>query len=145
MNDGIGRIRVSKPRHEFVPEVLDDLRRRLEANNDVAFAHLVEVEVEDVAEAPSPALFVWLVPEAVGSLRLALNVLSEAVADAIPSDRFLDVLILNSAPELLEEVERAGCLLVERDPEERRRALAAAAGPSATEPPPRPGRGWWPF
>jgi hypothetical protein len=72
-------------------------------------------------------LFVWIVPAAMGSLRGALNLISEAVARALPEDRFLDVVILNSAPELLTPVEEAGCLLVERDSDERRRARDAAA------------------
>jgi hypothetical protein len=59
------------------------------------------------------------------SLRAALNLVSESVAKALPRDRFLDVVILNSAPELLPDVERAGCLFVEPDPDERQRALAA--------------------
>ena len=37
---------------------------------------------------------------------------------------------VNSAPELLDQVERAGSLLVENDPDERARALAAAASAS---------------
>ena len=79
------------------------------------------------------SLFVWLVPEAVGSLRAALNLVSEAVARALPEDVFLDVLILNSVPELLVAVEHAGCLLVERDSDERRRARAAADQPQDPE------------
>jgi hypothetical protein len=144
MNEGTGGIRISRPREEFEARVLDDLRQRLTANPDVAFVHLVDVEVEGVAEPPCPTLFVWLVPQAVGSLRLALNVLTEAVAAVIPNDRFLDVLILNSAPELLLEVERTGCLLIERDPEERRRAVDAASLSGGPQPRP-PKRGWWPF
>ena len=62
---------------------------------------------------------------AVRSLRAALNLVSDIVAKTLPRDRFVDIVILNSAPELLPEVERAGCLFVEPDPEERRRALAA--------------------
>ena len=34
---------------------------------------------------------------------------------------------VNSAPELLDQIERARSLLVENDPEERARALAAAS------------------
>jgi len=91
----------------------------------VAFAHLVDVEVPDRGEGPGPVLFVWLVPAAMRSLRAALDLVSETVAKALPSDIFLDVVILNSAPELLPEVEGAGCLFVEPHPDERKRALAA--------------------
>ena len=64
-------------------------------------------------------LFVWLVPAAMRSMRAALNLISEAVAMALPEDRFLDVVILNSAPELLPEIERVGSLLVAPHPDER--------------------------
>lgn len=93
---------------------------------------------------PQLSLFVWLVPEGVGSLRAALNLVSEAVARALPEDVFLDVLILNSVPELLESVENAGCLLVERDADERRRARAAADQPQKPEPI-ESRKGFWPF
>ena len=73
----------------------------------------------------SRLLFVWLVPAAMRSLRAALNLVSDSVAKALPRDLFLDVVILNSAPELLPDVERVGCLFVEPKPEERRQALAA--------------------
>ncbi len=107
-------------------EIEDRLRIELGSCPDVAFAHLPQVTVVGRQEKPQLSLFVWLVPEAVGSLRAALNLVCEAVARALPEDVFLDVLILNSAPELLATVEAAGCLLVERDPQERRRACAAA-------------------
>ena len=69
----------------------------------------------------------------------------EAVADALPKSCFLDVLILNSAPELLDRIESVDALFIERDPSERRRALAAAApGGPALEPLPAR-RWWWPF
>jgi hypothetical protein len=114
------------------PEVgLDDeVRARLRAEfgscPDVAFAHLTQVTVVGRQPESQLSLWVWLVPEAVGSLRAALNLVSEAVARALPRDLFVDVLILNSVPELLASVEAANCLLVERDAEERRRACAAA-------------------
>jgi hypothetical protein len=63
-------------------------------------------------------------PSALRSLRF-LNPVSEA--GRILRGDFLDVLVLNSAPELLVEVEAARSLLVENDPEERARALAAAS------------------
>ena len=77
--------------------------------------------------APSLVLFVWLRPPALRSLRFALNLVSEAVARALPDGDFLDVVVLNSAPEWLAAVERARSLLVENDPEERARALSAAS------------------
>lgn len=107
-------------------ETREKLKDELAACPDVAFAHLPQVTVVGRQESPQMSLFVWLVPEAVGSLRAALNLVSEAVARALPHDVFLDVLILNSVPEMLVQVEAAGCLLVERDPVERRRALDAA-------------------
>jgi hypothetical protein len=87
---------------------------------------------------------VVLVPEALGSLRFALNLVSEAVARALPDDAYLDVVVLNSAPELLERLEAADCLLVERVAEERRRALEAVRSGGVPEPLPRRRR-WWPF
>jgi hypothetical protein len=125
-----------------------DLLRALETEigncPDVAFAYLPEVVVEGRQSAPEPALFVWIVPEALGSLRFALNLVSEAVARALPEDAYLDVVVLNSAPELLERLEEVDCLLVERVPEERYRALEAARTGTGPEPMPR-GRWWWPF
>jgi hypothetical protein len=103
------------------------LREGLDACPDLAFAHLVDVEVPEHGEAPDTVLFVWLVPAAMKSMRAALNLVSEAVARALPTDRYLDVVILNSAPEVLLDVERAGCLFVEPHPNERQRALAAAS------------------
>jgi hypothetical protein len=114
-------------------EVEGKLRTEIEACPDVAFAHLCQVTVAGTQPEPQASLFVWLLPEAVGSLRAALNLVSEAVARALPEDRFLDVLILNSAPELLAQVEEADCLFVERDPAERLRAREAARSPSEAE------------
>jgi hypothetical protein len=65
------------------------------------------------------------------------------VARSLPEGQYLDVVVLNSAPELLEAVERAGCLLVERDPAERVRALAAVSGEAQPEPATK--RPWWRF
>lgn len=120
------------------------LQAELSSCPDVAFAHLPQVTVVGHQEKPQLSLFVWLVPEAVGSLRAALNLVSEAVARALPEDLFLDVLILNSVPELLSSVEEAGCLIVERDAEERRRACDAAKLPPETEVE-TPRRRFWPF
>jgi len=125
-------------------EVEDRLRFELESCPDVAFAHLCQVAVAGQSSGPQLSLFVWLVPEAVGSLRAALNLVCEAVARAIPEDLFIDVLILNSVPELLDRVEAAEGLLVERDRRERRRALEAATRePENPGPPAR--RRFWPW
>jgi len=125
-------------------EVESRLRTELASCPDVAFAHLTQVTVVGPQATPQLNLFVWLVPEAVGSLRAALNLVSEAVARALPEDVFLDVLILNSAPELLAEVENTDCLLVERDADERSRARAAADRPQDPEPI-ESRRRFWPF
>ncbi|MFV2072603.1 MAG: hypothetical protein ACC742_08125 [Thermoanaerobaculales bacterium] len=119
-------LRITPPEDPLDPEIKEKLRAALAKCPDVAFAHLPQVEVIGREEPPVLALFVWLVPESMGSLRSALNLTSEIVARELPSDRFLDVVILNSAPELLPDVENADCLLVERDAGERRRAQQAA-------------------
>jgi hypothetical protein len=118
-------LHITPPIRPLSDEVERRLRDGLEKCPDVAFAHLVDVDVLDRGDGPGTVLFVWLVPPAMKSLRGALNLVSDIVAKALPKDRFLDVVILNSAPELLSDVERAGCLFVEPNPEERRRALAA--------------------
>jgi len=119
------QLSITPPAHPLGDEVENTLREGLEACPDLAFAHLVDVDVPEREEGPGMVLFVWLVPAAMRSLRAALNLISDTVAKALPRDRFLDVVILNSAPELLPDVERAGCLFVESDPDERQRALAA--------------------
>ena len=138
-------LRIQTPDKPFEPEVLEELRGGLEVCSDVAFAHLAEVEVVGHQNGSNLVLFVWLIPAAMRSLRSALNLVSETVARALPNDRYVDVVILNSAPDLLGDVERAGILLVERDAEERRRSLDAAREVSP-DPigVPRPSR-WWPF
>jgi len=118
-------LRITPPARPLEGEVEEKLREGLEACPDVAFAHLVDVEVPERAEGPGSVLFVWLVPAAMKSLRAALNLVSDTVAKALPRDLFLDVVILNSAPELLPDVERVGCLFAEPNPDERRRALEA--------------------
>jgi hypothetical protein len=120
------QLRITRPGQPLGEDVENMLRDSLEACPDLAFAHLVDVEVPEQGESRGMVLFVWLVPAAMRSIRAALNLVSEAVAKALPADRFLDVVILNSAPELLPDVERAGCLFVESHPDERRRALTAA-------------------
>ena len=123
------------------PEVEERLRDELGRCPDLAFAHLPKVLVPGRQQAPELVLFVWLVPSALRSLRFALNLVSEAVGRVLPDGDYLDVVVLNSAPELLDSVERAESLFVENDPEERRRALAAAAGGEDPAEPER--RPWW--
>ncbi len=137
---------VIEPRqHDLDPEVEQRLISELGRCPDLAFAHLPQVLVSGRQDRPELVLFAWLEAESLRSLRFALNLVTEAVSRALPPDDFLDVVVLNSAPELLEPVERANCLLVERNPEERSRALAAAAQADkvAIEPPTNPW--WWPF
>ena len=125
--------------------LLEALREGLEACPDVAFAHLAEAQVPSVQSQSEPALFVWVTPPALRSLRSALNLVSEAVARALPEDRYVDIVILNSAPELLDRVEAVATLVAERDPEERSRALSALEnldGYLAMAP---RRRWWWPF
>ena len=121
------QLRITPPGQPLGDEVDKKLRKGLEACADLAFAHLVDVDVPERGEGPGMVLFVWLVPAAMRSMRAALNLISEAVAMALPEDRFLDVVILNSAPELLPDLERAGSPMVVPNPDERLRALAAAS------------------
>jgi hypothetical protein len=123
---GEAEILVEGPPEGFGAEIGERLSAEIGSCPDVAFAHLARVTVVGDSSGPQPSLFVWLVPSAMGSLRSSLNLVSEAVARALPDDLYLDVLILNSAPELLSDVEGAGRLVAERDPDERRRALTAA-------------------
>lgn len=137
-------IMISPRGADLGPTVEQRLKDELGRCPDLAFAHLPRVLVPARQERPEPVLFVWLDPGALRSLRFALNLVSEAVARALPDGEFLDVVVLNSAPELLERVEAAGSLLVEKNPEERARALQAASEASVLEiPAERPW--WWPF
>ena len=120
-------LRIAHPERPPDPSVTSRLAEELARCPDLAFAHLVQVLVPARQERPELALFVWLRPSAMRSLRFALNLVSEAVARVLPDGDFIDVLVLNSAPELLAEIERARSLLVENDPEERIRAIAAAS------------------
>ena len=138
-------LRIGPPEKPLDGKVLKKLRDGLGACPDVAFAHLVQAQVRGQQEGPELVLFAWLVPGAMRSLRSALNLVSEVVARALPEDRFVDVVILNSAPELLLDVESVDCLLVERDTGERRRALIAAESGITELGPPRQARWWWPF
>jgi hypothetical protein len=119
------QLRITHPARPLGDEIEEKLREGLAACPDLAFAHLVDVDVPEQGEGPGMVLFVWLVPAAMKSMRAALNLVSETVAKALPRDHFLDVVILNSAPELLPDIERAGCLLTAPHPDERQRALAA--------------------
>jgi len=121
------QLRITPPGQPLGDEVEKRLLEGLEVCPDLAFAHLVDVDVPEQGEGPGMVLFVWLLPAAMRSMRAALNLISETVAKALPGDRFLDVVILNSAPELLPDIERAGCLLVTPHPDERQRVLAAVS------------------
>jgi hypothetical protein len=138
---------IKRPEPPLDDGVSQKLRQGLESCPDVAFAHLCDVEVVGGDHRSAMTLFVWLVPDAMRSLRMALNLVSEVIAKALPEDRFIDVAILNSAPELLQDVERADCLFVVRDVEEQRRALAAASDPDpgVDDEPETSRRWWWPF
>ncbi len=126
--------------------VLEALRSSLSSCRDLAFAHLVEVIVPEHSRHPDPTLFVWLLPAGVRSLRSSLNLVSEAVAHSLPEDLYLDVLILNSAPELLTAVESTGEPFLVRDAHEREAALAAMEAPEdVPEVEQRPTRRWWWF
>lgn len=138
---------IRRPESPLDDDVLEKLRQGLESCPDVAFAHLCDVEVVGGDHRSAMTLFVWLVPAALRSLRMALNLVSEVIAKALPEDRFIDVAILNSAPELLQDLGRADCLFVIGDAEERWRALTAASDPDpgVYEEPETSRRWWWPF
>ena len=121
------QLRITPPGQPLGDEVEKRLCEGLEICPDLAFAHLVDVDVPEQGDGPGMVLFVWLVPAAMRSMRAALNLISETVAKALPPDRFLDVVILNSAPELLLEIERTRSLLVAPHSDERQRALAAVS------------------
>jgi len=138
-----GAIDFRVPERPLDTKTMDRLQRALGDCPDVAFAHLVESRPPD--HEPVLTLFVWIVPRAMASLRAALNLVCRTVGGILPDDRFVDVIILNSAPELLGDVEAAGCLLVERDPDERRRALESLDAPVDETRGKSSGGGWWPF
>ncbi len=139
------QIRISRPEPPLDHDIVQKLREGLEICPDLAFAYLADVEVPGGDHRSAMTLFAWLVPGAVRSLRPALNLVSEVVAGALPEDRFLDVAILNSVPELLQDLERADCLFVVRDGDERRWALDAAADPGSHDEPENGRSWWWPF
>jgi hypothetical protein len=138
-------VRILRPGRPLGAAVEERLRSDLMQCPDVAFAHLADVLVAADAGAPEPALFVWLRPEGLRSVRSALNLVSEAVSRSLPDDRYLDVVILNSAPELLEAVEAHGVLIAEPDAAERQRARDAARDLEGYAPLPPRRRWWWPF
>jgi len=139
------RVHILRPHRPLGHDVEERLRSDLRRCPDVAFAHLADVVVPGEQGAPEPALFVWLRPEGLRSVRSALNLVSEAVSRSLPDDRYLDVVILNSAPELLDEIERRGVLIVECDATERRRAREALSDLEGYAPLPPRRRWWWPF
>jgi hypothetical protein len=120
-------LHISRPERPLEPHVNARLAEELARCPDLAFAHLPQVLVPARQDLPSLVLFVWLRASALRSLRFALNLVTEAVARALPEGVFLDVVVLNSAPELLADVERARSLLVENDADESIRAVASAA------------------
>jgi hypothetical protein len=138
---------IRRPEPPLDDAVSQKLRRGLESCPDVAFAYLCDVEVVGGDHRSAMTLFVWLVPAALRSLRMALNLVSEVIAEALPEDRCIDLAILNSAPELLQDVEPSDCLFAIGDAEERRRALTAASDPDpgVYEEPETSRRWWWPF
>ncbi len=144
VGEGSGMLRMAVPgRCRLDRETEEKLRVALGDCPDLAFAHLAEVEVE--GHEPNLVLFVWVVAPALRSIRSALNAVCRLVARTLPPDRFLDVVLLNPAPDILEEVERVGCLLVERNPEERAQALRALAAGASEPSPPAGSPWWWPF
>jgi hypothetical protein len=140
-------VQITGLREPLDDRVLQRLQEELRSCSQVAFAHLTEVRVPAQDSSSARTVFVWLRAEAMRSMRAALNLVSGAVARALPSETFLDVVILNSAPELLEQIEAAGLLLVENDVEERQTALRAlhVAEPAPPPLPPRSRPWWWPF
>ena len=139
-------IRIEQPGSALDSPALHKLAEELEHCPDVAFAYLNTVVVASPQGEAAPTLFVWLRRESMGSIRSALNLVSEAVSRALPDDRFLDVAILNSAPELLGDVERSGTLVVLNDTEERLHAQEAMRS-TPTDDPLGDSRSpwWWPF
>jgi len=138
-------LRISPLSEPLEADVEAALSKNLSACSSVAFAYVVEAQVPQRQPEASRALFAWLLPGALRSMRSALSVVSGAVAASLPEDQYLDVVILNSAPELLVDIEQAGLLLVVNDPDEHATALAAARAP-ADEPSPEPTappRAWW--
>jgi hypothetical protein len=138
-------LRISRCSMDLAPDTMAALRERLSACPDLAFTYLAEVQV-DGHDDPAPTLFVWLEARALGSVRSALDLVARAVAQTLPAECFLDVVILNSAPDLLDAVAAEGDLVTETNPDERRRAMAAstaADGVMPDEPGRDSGASWW--
>jgi hypothetical protein len=139
-----GALRILPLSDPLESESLSRLQNGLGRCPDVAFAFLADVHVAEVSAEPNQVLFVWLEPAALRSLRSALNTVSEIVSGALPGERFLDVVILNSAPELLLDLDRQAELVDDSNPDERSRALAAARSPDRPEAPAQEKRRrWW--
>lgn len=146
MNDEMKDVRISKPRNPLTADVIEALEHGLRICPDVAFAYLPEVEVPEASGEVNLVLFVWLRAEAMGSLRAALDLVSQVVAGALPTGVFIDVAILNSAPEMLIAIDDADCLIVDNEPEERQRVLDDARDPTRVpEAMPPQKNWWWPF
>jgi len=135
---------IRTPATPLPEDVEAELARQLAGCRDLAFAYLTDVHVAGHG-GPTPTLFVWVGAAAMGSLRAALNLVCRTVGRTLPGELFLDVVILNSAPELLDQVERNGRLLVERDAAEHRLALAAASAPDVASESDPAVPWWWPF
>ncbi len=140
------RVKVCKPKEGLSGDVFDALKRGLGACPDVSFAYLPQVEVPEAAGEANLVLFVWLRAEAMGSMRSALDLISQIVAGALATGDFIDVAILNSVPELLVAIDDADCLVIDNEPEERQRVLDDARDPQRVPEalPPRQ-KWWWPF
>lgn len=146
MDDGgQPRVRLEPGAGSFSQHVEDELRDVLAACPDLAFAYLMNAEIEGHGEA-GPVLLAWVSAGAMGSLKGALNLISEGVARALPDGRFMDVVILNSAPELLADAQLVAEPFVVNDSPELERARAATTDMEDYQPlPPRRRFWWWPF
>lgn len=122
-------LRISSCATPLAAETQNRMIAALERCPDLAFAYLADVEVEGQGPA-TRTLFAWLEAPALGSVRRALDLVARAVAESIDRDQFVDVVILNSAPELLAPVARSGLCLTAPNPDEWRRSLQAAETPS---------------
>jgi len=142
--DPASELHFGPPTPSLDPTVLDKLTRGLATCQDVAFVYLANVLVPSQQEAASQVLFVWLTRNALGSVRFALARVSQVVATCLPEGEFVDVVILNTDPELLEQVAAVGVVVVENSAEEHTQALTATTQPSA-DPAEPPQRWWWPF
>jgi hypothetical protein len=145
MSDEIN-VTISKPRTGLSNEVFGKLKHGLRECPDVAFAYLPQVEVPEASGEANLVLFVWLKAEAMGSLRSALDLVSQVASGALPTGEFVDVAILNSVPELLVAIDDADCLIIDNEPAERQRVLSDARDPQRVPEalPPRK-KWWWPF